>query len=63
MHETKQVRIWYDRGPNDNYTVSRINLQEGIGIDPGLNAVTRVVSAASWRILIFKPSSEYTFRL
>ena len=44
---TKQVRIWSESGPYDNYTDPRINsLKEGIDIDLELSAVTTIQSVA-----------------
>ena len=47
MCGTNQVEILSDKNPYDNYITQRTNQRPEIGIDPGLNSVTRMALAAS----------------
>ena len=51
MHRIKQVKIWSDRGPCDNYTILRTNPPHirKIEIDPEFNVVTTIAQAMDSR--------------
>ena len=62
MHRTKQVGIWSDRGPHDNYTTHRTNPSQ----NQVLKLILGLVQSPKWhqqppgRTSVPKPSSNFT---